>query len=149
MRTRYGYYFRACRDNFRVAQAIGLNVVRYDLLALCTSAVLTAFGSPFLAMFCRVCIAGFALGPDRVIEMILSTVIGGTATVLGPVIGTILLMPIGEELSTAVATLGLSVVFYGRVVVAIMYFMPQGFVPWFSALWRRRQSKSLSQPTFP
>ncbi|MEM4407065.1 MAG: branched-chain amino acid ABC transporter permease [Candidatus Methanomethylicaceae archaeon] len=129
-RARIGYYLRAIRCNEMAASAIGISTVRYRLIALCISAFLCAIGGGVYAQMTRYIDPHSAVSISAVISMILFCAIGGFGTVWGPVVGTLLLMPLGELLRTYLMT-GLHLIFYGCVVIGVVLLIPQGLVPWF------------------
>ena len=143
--TKIGLYLRAVRDNERAAHAIGVPVLRYKMLAMAISAALTAFGGTFYAQYLQYVEPHTFAGINIVIQIILLTVVGGSGTIWGPVLGSILLVPIGEVLrhSFGDAIPGLHMLLYGVLLVAVIRFAPGGLVGAFKRLtleWQFRQT---------
>ena len=75
------------------------------------------------------------IGPDRIfsydlsVQVALIALIGGQGTVMGPIIGAIVLIPLSEILSSKFAgqMSGLNLFLYGVVMMLVVYFMPHGF----------------------
>ena len=130
-RSRLGYYMSAIRGNPLAAEAVGVNTIGYRLLAMAISASLTAIGGTFYTQLNLFINPPVAVSINGVISMILFCAIGGFGTVWGPVVGTILLMPIGELLRLYVAVPGLHLMLYGVIVIVVISFAPHGLVPWF------------------
>ncbi len=130
-RSRLGYYMAAIRGNLLAAEAVGVNTVGYRLMAMSISASLTAIGGTFYTQLNLFINPPVAVSITGVISMILFCAIGGFGTVWGPVVGTVLLMPIGEILRLYVAVPGLHLMLYGIIVIAVICFAPHGLVPWF------------------
>lgn len=74
-----------------------------------------------------------------VIQIVLLTVVGGTGTVWGPVVGPMLLVPAGEWLrhSLGGSLPGVHLLVYGMLLVIVIRFAPDGLV---GALERARQA---------
>jgi len=136
-RSKMGYYLKAIRHNEMAASAIGINTVGYRLLALGISAFLTAIGGTFYAQLVLYLDPPSAINVVAVISMILFCAIGGFGTVWGPVVGTLLLMPIGEVLRLYLWT-GLHLIVYGIVVIVVILFSPQGLIPWFQKYAKKK-----------
>src|SRR5690606_18822131 len=102
LRSRFGYYLAAVRNDQEAALALGVPTTRYKLWAAMISAGMTALGGTFYAQFV------LYISPDKVFGANLSVVIavvciiGGRGTLWGPVLGALLLLP-GEELARSVA----------------------------------------------
>lgn len=132
--TKMGTYFFAIHDNERVAAACGVN----ELIAFSISAVLTAFAGTFWAQYYRF-VGPASVEPHETIIVILLTVVGGIGTLWGPVVGPVILIPLGEILRVHLIALpGLHLIIYGVVVVVILLGLRQGLVHWFTQ-WRKRR----------
>jgi len=138
-RSRLGYYMSAIRGNLLAAEAVGVNTVGYRLLAMAISASLTAIGGTFYTQLNLFINPQVAVSITGVISMILFCAIGGFGTVWGPVVGTLLLMPIGELLRLYVAVPGLHLMLYGIIVITVISFAPHGLVPWFQDYAARKR----------
>lgn len=143
-RSKMGYYLKAIKHNEPAASAIGIPTVRYRLLALSISAFLSALGGSFYAQLVLYIDPHSAVSITAVITMILFCAIGGFGTVWGPVVGTLLLMPLGEVLRIYFMT-GIHLIVYGVVVVAVILLTPHGLVPWLEQVLKRRKTGSAEQ----
>jgi len=95
-RSRLGYYLHAIRQDEDAAEAIGVNTRKYKLIAATLSAALTGAGGTFYAQYTQYIVPEDILTVGLSIEIILRAIIGGSGTVLGPVVGSFLLTPIAE-----------------------------------------------------
>ena len=95
-KSRYGFYFVAIRENEDAARALGINTLKYKVLATAGSAFLTAFGGSFHAQYILYIDPAGAFGNPVSIDIILRTIIGGMGTVFGPVLGSFLISPLSE-----------------------------------------------------
>ncbi len=125
--SRFGAYLAAIRENEPASQALGINTFRIKVLAMFVAGgVSAAAGVAYLQTYLFVD-APIAYGPVMSIEALLGATIGGAGTLLGPVLGTVLLHTLGEAVKNAVnGAPGLSLVFYGVLLLLILRFLPNG-----------------------
>ena len=135
-RSRMGYYLRAIRAGERAARSLGVPARRYKLYALMLSAAFTALaGSLYVVMI------GF-VDPDSgfgiliSVEMVIVAALGGAGTLVGPLLGAAILIPLQQTANTLFGGggTGLTYIFYGGIIMALCRFEPGGLV----AIWRER-----------
>ncbi len=126
--SRLGLYLRGIRDNERASLGVGIHVLRYKMAAMGVSAFFTALGGTFYAQYLQFVDPQTFAGLTLVIEVILFAVVGGSGTIWGPLIGPLLLVPLGEILRNSLGdqTPGLHLFVYGVLLVAIIRFAPRG-----------------------
>ncbi len=137
--SRFGYRLRAIRENENTAMAVGVNPSVDKLLALVPSAIFTALaGSIYASYFSFV-------GPDTVLTIEISVqaaliaMLGGAATVWGPILGSIVLTLTSEIFKNYFEHTHLVV--YGLLLVVVVIFLPGGVISLFQRRWRfRRQA---------
>jgi branched-chain amino acid transport system permease protein len=132
--SRAGYYWRAIRENEEAAQALGVHVLRWKLLAVAISAGMTAISGVFFAFHDNNLFPEQIFHTGRSIEIILGSVIGGVGTLFGPILGAALLTLVSEGITEALAALGWESpgskqVIYGVVLLGVVVFLPQGIWP--------------------
>jgi len=135
LKSRLGYYWLAIREDQEAAQAVGIDVFRYKLLAVVISAGLTAPAGVFYAFFYNNMYPEQMFAITRSIEIILGAIVGGIGTLFGPVLGAFILTPLGELVTAAVDRAGVNVpgakqLVYGGLMVLIVVFLPDGIWPW-------------------
>ncbi|HEX7548111.1 MAG TPA: branched-chain amino acid ABC transporter permease [Candidatus Methylomirabilis sp.] len=138
-RSKFGVYLVAIREDEDAAEALGVDTFRYKMLAYAVSAALTALGGTFYAYY------QFYLQPNTVLSMNLSvdimirSVVGGSGTILGPILGSFLLEILGEFSRTyfAAGAAGLYLAVYGLLLIVVVLFLPRGVYPTLLA-WLRR-----------
>ncbi len=138
-RARLGYYLRAIREDLDAAQSVGIPVTTYKLIAIAVSAGFTAAGGTFYAQYV------LYLDPDSVFPLSLSilvcllTVIGGTGTLWGPLVGSALMIPLSEYTRIKFGGTGSAVdlLVYGGLLTLVAVFQPAGLVGLFRR-WGRR-----------
>jgi len=117
-----GLVFRAVKDNDQAVRASGMNITFYKAIAVFIASGVGCLGGACLAhIYMWSGISQFAL--DFSIIPIAATVIGGAGTLVGPVLGCFILVPI-SELLRAFGTL--RIVFYSLILVAFIVFRSEG-----------------------
>jgi|KBSSwiStaDraftv2_1062776.scaffolds.fasta_scaffold04074_5 branched-chain amino acid transport system permease protein len=139
--SRFGYRLRAIRENENTAMAVGVNPAREKLLALLPSAAFTALaGSMYASYFSFV-------GPDTVLTLEISVqaaliaMLGGAATIWGPILGSIVLTLTSEIFKTYFEHTHLVV--YGALLIVVVIFLPGGVI---SLFMRRSQFRRQAGP---
>jgi branched-chain amino acid transport system permease protein len=132
--SRLGYRWRALREDPTAAESLGVPLLRVKLAAIALSAALTAAGGVFAAFFYNALFPDQWFGLGYSIEIILAPIIGGLGTLFGPILGALLLTPLGELISSATDDLGwhaagVKPFCYGIVLLAIVKFLPDGIWP--------------------
>jgi branched-chain amino acid transport system permease protein len=137
LNSKLGYYWQAIREDQDSAQAYGVNVFRYKMIAVAVSSGLTGIAGVFYAFYYNNLFPETTFATAHSIEMILGTVVGGVGTLFGPIIGAFLLTPLGEVLTVLTDDIGLDGIkqfFWGLCVAAIVLFRPSGIWPWIHGL---------------
>lgn len=131
-----GYYLRTIRDNEKAAQAIGVNVLRYKIVAMVISAVLASVIGTAYARYLTFADPYLLISPVITIEIVLFATVGGLGRAYGPALGALLLVPLGEVLRGKLGgTLpGLHYFIYGVVVIGVILLTPRGLLPLFETM---------------
>jgi branched-chain amino acid transport system permease protein len=148
-RSRIGYYLIAIRENERAAQAIGIDLTRYKLIAVALSAGLTALGGTFYAQYYLFIDPPSVLHSSLSIAVVLPAIVGGMNTRLGPLVGAFILIPISEQLRNMLSggVAGGHLVVYSLVIILVMLFIPQGLVGWMAERsWTAGPKRSSPSP---
>lgn len=131
-RSSFGRSLMALRDSESAAQASGKSVAAIKSLSVALSAGLAAIAGAIYAFYMSfVNVEGFML--DSSILLMAMVIIGGTGTVLGPIVGAALLMLLPAALSylsfLPSTELGnIQQLIYGACMVVLMMFRPGGIV---------------------
>jgi branched-chain amino acid transport system permease protein len=127
--SKIGTYFVALRENEDAAEALGINAFGYKLLAMGISSFLTAMGGTFFAQYFLTLEANEVFGVQISVEILLSAIIGGAGTVLGPLVGALTLQLLSEGTRVYIrAFSGFDLMIYGCVLIIVIIFLPQGIV---------------------
>ncbi|MDB5500463.1 MAG: inner-rane translocator [Tardiphaga sp.] len=137
-----GYYLRTIRDNEKAAQAIGVDILRYKIIAMVISAVLASVVGTAYVRYLTFADPYLLVSPVITIEIVLFATVGGLGRAYGPALGALLLVPLGEILRGKLGTTlpGLHYFIYGIVVIAVILVTPQGLLPLVERLWAKRRS---------
>lgn len=94
--SRVGKVIRAIRENEARAETMGYNVALYKTLVLVLSCTLSALAGALFALHAGAADPITVLGVGRTIDPLIMTIIGGTGTNPGPVVGAVFL-ELGEH----------------------------------------------------
>jgi branched-chain amino acid transport system permease protein len=142
VRSPFGHVLQAIRENEPRAVSLGYKVARYKLLAFVLSAGISGLAGSLKALT-----LGFATLSDvnqgTSGEVILMTLLGGSGTFLGPVVGAGVVVTLQEYLSDHVGA-WVSVIIGAIFVVCVMIFR-RGFVG--EIAWRFARGRSAKRRT--
>lgn len=120
--TDFGLVLRGVKDNDQAVKASGINITRVKASAVFVASSIGCLGGATLShKYMWAGMSQFAL--DFSIIPIAATVVGGGGTLIGPVIGSFILVPI-QELLRDFGTL--RIVFYALILVAFVVFRSEG-----------------------
>jgi branched-chain amino acid transport system permease protein len=131
-RSRLGYYLAAIRDDEDAVAALGINPARVKLVAMMLSSFFAAIGGTFYAQLVGYISPTRTMSLDFSVQMVIMAVLGGIGTVLGPLWGAMILVPIAE-LTRAFwggSLQGVHLIVYGALLVVVILYWPQGVDPW-------------------
>jgi branched-chain amino acid transport system permease protein len=139
MRSRLGYHWIAVREDEAAARALGINSFHAKMKAVLISSGMTAVGGVFYAFYYNNLFPAQIFDMSRSIEIILAPIVGGLGTIFGPVVGAFVLTPLGESLIVATEKLGIDApgakaVFYGAILMLIIFLRPKGIWPWLARI---------------
>lgn len=140
--SRWGYWWRAIKDNSEAAESLGVEVFRSKMAAAAISAFFTAVAGGFYAAFVAY------IDPESVMSFrfsllfALPAVLGGIGTLWGPVLGALILIPTTELTRSYLGGSGngFDLIIYGVLIIAVALARPEGFVSLFRS--RRKESRA-------
>ena len=126
--SRFGLALLAVRQNELAAEAAGIDSWRWKMRALVVSGVIAAACGGLYACVLLI------VTPDSVFGLLVSaqpvvlTLFGGLASIWGPVIGAVILVPLAELLNVQLGNIlpGIQGVVYGAAIIIIMLSAPEG-----------------------
>lgn len=141
-RSKFGFALRAIHQDEDGAAAMGVNTTRTKVMTFGLSGLLTGLVGATYA-FQQVTIFPERLFDSRItVLMVIMVILGGSGTVLGPVLGAVALQFVSEYLRenyTSAHTLLL-----GVIIILAVVLLPQGFVSYVRDSWRTRNFSLLA-----
>lgn len=134
-RRKIGFYLRAIREDEESAASIGVNITWYKTYALCMSAFFTSFAGAFFTQFFWYVDpeSGFSL--ELVFYTILMVMVGGSGTLLGPILGALMVTLVGEGLRfvpmSSQEIAATSKIAYAGILMAVVILLKGGLVQLF------------------
>lgn len=126
IKSRYGLAIIAVRDDEMAASANGVNILRTKIFAFAGSAFIAGLCGSLYTYYI------FHVGPDSVLNLdwmllpLMMTVVGGTGTVLGPIIGAFVMYVVFDFARVWVPDY--HPIIAGLTIILAMLFMPHGLL---------------------
>jgi len=146
-RSRFGYYLMAIREDQDTALSVGVNAARCKLWALLISAAITALGGALYASMFLFIVPDQVLAMDISTEIAIVAMLGGAGTLLGPLLGSVVLESAAEIFKNVFKEAHLLI--YGVLIVLVVLFMPEGIVGTFTkklGLYKKAPSAPFRAP---
>ncbi len=163
--SKLGYYFQAIREDQDAASSLGISLTLYKNAALAISAVFTSAAGSLYAVYVGFIDPPTVMGLELSVQIVLICIIGGIGTIMGPVVGAAVLIPLSEALRSNFITEELinwglvnagsrtgtflsenlghaHVLIYGILVVIVILFMPDGIVGFIRKISARKKTGS-------
>ena len=139
-RSRFGMALLAIKQNEAAAEAAGINTLAWKLRAITLSGAIAGAVGGFYAVVLLV------VTPQSVFGMLVSAqaltvaMFGGVGTVWGPVIGSVILIPLGEILNAEAGSRfpGIQGVIFGLAIISVILLAPEGLFWKIRDLLRKR-----------
>ncbi len=139
MKNKIGLNLVAIRENQDAASSLGVNVLKYKLTAIAVSAAMAAMAGAFYAQYYGFIDPTVAFAAEISVEAIVPCIIGGAGTLLGPIFGALLIIPVQEICNSVFTNIsGINMIVYGVVIVLFIIFCPNGF---YGKILKRRAKK--------
>lgn len=122
--TSLGRVFRSIPQSELLVESVGINLIRYKVLAFSIGAFFAGIGGAFYAHYFTY-ISPLDYTWTNSLIMLMYTIVGGTATVAGPIIGSFVLITIGEVLRPVEVYVP---IFLGIILILILRFLPEGLI---------------------
>jgi branched-chain amino acid transport system permease protein len=145
-RSRIGYYLVAIGEDEDAAEAVGINVPRIKRDIYMISSFLTALAGTFYTQYIYFIDPQTAFNFSVSIEAALVSIVGGVGTLLGPVVGTVLLETTSALLQSWLGNSvgGVQLTVYSLILMAVILWRPTGIMGYAAELYARRRRKPAS-----
>lgn len=129
-RSRLGIYLKAIKEDEDAARNLGINATRYKLVAMGMSTFLTALMGSLYAQYTQYIDPEAVMSFTLSLLMILIPIFGGLGTILGPVLGGVILAPVAETTRVLLGGkgAGLDMLIYGVVIIILSLYFPGGLI---------------------
>jgi len=125
--SRFGARLIAVRENEDAARALGINAFETKLKAIALSGAMAGLAGAFYTQYFLYLDPAIAYGPSVSVEALLVPIIGGIGTLLGPLLGSVVLHSISEIAQHLTSSApGVNLVIYGAIMVLMVLFLPSG-----------------------
>lgn len=124
--SRLGMALRAIRDDPETAETLGIDIGRARLKAWVLSAVIASLTGGIEAWYTSIVDTETAFSLLVSTKAVIFAVAGGLGTVIGPVVGTVVMLMIDDMIWQSFPIL--NVFLLGLVIVLLMMFLPSGIV---------------------
>ena len=148
VRSRAGRAMIALKENEPLATSIGVDVTRYLVLTTIVSAAMAGTAGALYAHYVRI------VDPDvflfiYTVTMVIMVMTGGKGTLAGPIVGGLIFGLLPETLRAFQIAPELQWVFYGVLMIVVLYFLPEGIVPALRTWWRHLQRRRVASAAAP
>jgi branched-chain amino acid transport system permease protein len=122
IRSEFGRALNTINENDILAECTGVNTLKYKTFAFILGAIMVGLAGSIYAHYTRY-IAPIDFTWRLGLDFIAYNVLGGIFAVLGPIIGTVILVPLPEFLRGAVEY---QWILYSIIIIMVIRFMPEG-----------------------
>jgi branched-chain amino acid transport system permease protein len=132
--SKWGYWWRAVKDDAVAAESLGVEVFRSKMAAAAVSAFFTAVAGGFYALFVSYINPESVMGFQFSLLIALPAVLGGIGTLWGPALGAAILVPLTELTRSYIggSGKGIDLIVYGVLVIVIALARPDGIIGLFA-----------------
>lgn len=140
-RSRFGLALKTMRESEDAAEMLGLNTYTLKLRALAISSVFPALTGPLYVLYNSYVNPDTVFGLKNIFAPATMALFGGSGTVIGPLVGAVIITTAFEILFTTQLPIRLTVI--GAILLAVGLFMPRGLVGLIPTIRRRVNSLSI------
>ena len=128
-RTKFGMGLIAIREDEDKAATIGVNNPVYKLLGFVASAVLVGMAGAIYGYYLAFVDPAGMFNILLSVQIVLSMLIGGRATLFGPVLGAFLIEPLNEYANNSLGGGNARLLIFGGLMALVVLFLPRGIIP--------------------
>ena len=135
--SKYGLGLLAIRDDEDRALGLGVKARPSKLAAFVISALIVGMVGAIWAYFVESIYPPSAFDATFDVAIALMAFLGGLGTIVGPILGALLLEPTQQYFTLQFGQSGYYLVIYGALFLVVILLLPQGVVPTLRARWAR------------
>ena len=144
-RSKWGLGLLALRDDETRALGLGVKTRLLKLSAYVISAIFVSCSGALFTYYIGSVYPEIGFNPALDIAIALTAFLGGMGTVIGPLVGELLLGPLQQWLDLQFGGHGINLMIYGALFLAIILLLPRGIVPslqqWWQRWWETRKGR--------
>src|ERR1019366_370239 len=137
-KSRFGLELLAIRDDEDRARGLGVKTTKVKLITFMMSGAITGMCGAIYAYYLGSVYPPFAFEAIFDVTVALMAFLGGLGTVLGPVLGALIIEPSQQYLNLKFTNGGYALIMFGLVFLIIIRFLPEGIIPSLTNIWRRK-----------
>jgi branched-chain amino acid transport system permease protein len=138
--SRLGLGIMAVREEQDAAESLGVSALKHKLLALCASAFFAGLTGGAFAYYHVGYYPYLPFSPEWTFDSMMMAYIGGTGTIVGPIIGAVFFVILREFLVLKLAELHLMV--FAVLFILVVLFLPGGIIGVWGKLQKVRSRRS-------
>ncbi len=148
-RSRFGLQLLAIRDDEDRARGLGVKTGRVKLAAFVLSAIPVGMvGGLYFYLLGQV-FPNDAYDPLFDISLALMAFLGGIGTLVGPLLGALVLEALQQYLTQSISGSGTYLIAYGVLFLTVILLLPRGVIPTLTTLLRDRRARTAAPPQTP
>ena len=124
-RSRVGLTFHAIHWQDKLAESVGVNTLRYRMLAFVISAFFAGLAGALYAHYVGT-VNPNRFGVEEMVYILIWAIVGGTATFYGPILGVVALTVLNEVVLRALGVDQMRPMLYGAILIVSILFLPNG-----------------------
>jgi branched-chain amino acid transport system permease protein len=126
VKSRWGFAFRAIKDDEDAAAVMGINTTKYKIIAWALSAFFTGLAGGVFAFWFSFIEPRGVFNMNHATKMFVMLLLGGAGTIIGPILGAFALEIVSELVWGQFLELHLGVL--GVIIVLVIIFIPRGIL---------------------
>ena len=126
-RSKLGLGLMSIREDEDAAEAAGVNIQKYKLLAFLISTSMAGLAGGLYAYYAAAAQPGYLFAPVWTFDAVIIVFVGGVGTILGPIIGSVFFVLLKQLLSLYLPG-GFHVLVFGVLFIIVVLFLPGGLV---------------------
>jgi len=134
--SKFGLGLLAIRDDEDRALGLGVKTNAFKLIAYVISAVFVGMAGAIFTYYVGSVYPELGFNPAFDITTALMAFLGGLGTVVGPLLGALLVTPLQQWLDLQFGGQGVNLMIYGALFLVTILMLPRGIVPSFQERWR-------------
>ena len=137
IKSKIGLAIMAIRDDEEGADTVGVHLFKYKFVALVFSSFFSGLAGGIFTYYQTSVVPTFLFSPHWTFEPLVAASVGGSGTLLGPVIGSVFLIILTEVFALNLGKLYL--IIFGAMFIFVVLFFPGGLIEALDRIWNSLQ----------